>query len=154
MSSHGLPQESPSNIIEELDLGRAKDSEPSTQLVGIGSDSWLGADIYQPDDELGAQVVKFFNSVKWDVLASVASKRREGLRCKYTEKFSIGHFNMVRRLIFDDGVSWVARVRLPADASHANLELYDDQRAFEVELASMLYFKYVIPTLASAGSLY
>ncbi|KAI2463405.1 kinase-like domain-containing protein [Annulohypoxylon bovei var. microspora] len=48
---------------------------------------------------------------------------------------------MVRRLTFDDGISWVARVRLPPEATPAPLDWYDSRRAFEVEVASMKFFK-------------
>ncbi|KAI1454172.1 kinase-like domain-containing protein [Annulohypoxylon moriforme] len=107
----------------------------------IGSDLWIGADAYNPDDEYNTATKNFFNSVKWDVLASVASRLRNGLQCSYIDKYSIGTFNLVRRLDFDDGISWVARVRLPPEASPAPPGQYDSQRAFEVEAASMKFFK-------------
>ncbi|KAI1299030.1 kinase-like domain-containing protein [Xylaria venustula] len=48
---------------------------------------------------------------------------------------------MVRRLDFADGVRWVARVRLPREATYIPLERYDSARAFEIEVASMKFFK-------------
>ncbi|KAI0970486.1 kinase-like domain-containing protein [Xylaria arbuscula] len=48
---------------------------------------------------------------------------------------------MVRRLDFVDGVRWVARVRLPPEATFVPLERYDSARAFEIEVASMKFFK-------------
>ncbi|KAF4951956.1 hypothetical protein FGADI_7072 [Fusarium gaditjirri] len=55
--------------------------------------SWIGVDAYDPGDELHA-----FNN---------------GVPYSFSQKFSIGHFNMVRRIDFTNGTSWVARVRLP-----------------------------------------
>jgi len=108
----------------------------------IGNDAWLGADAYEADDEFNVQTAKFFDQVKWDVLASIDSRHRDGMACDYADKYSIGQFNLVRRLEFADGASWVVRVRLPAEASPAALKAYDSQRAFEVEVASMMFFKY------------
>ncbi|KAI1734055.1 kinase-like domain-containing protein [Xylaria scruposa] len=48
---------------------------------------------------------------------------------------------MVRRLDFVDGVRWVARVRLPPGATPVPLERYNSRRAFEIEVASMKFFK-------------
>ncbi|KAI8945756.1 kinase-like domain-containing protein [Xylaria longipes] len=48
---------------------------------------------------------------------------------------------MVRRLDFADGVSWAARVRLPPEATPVPLERYNSRRAFEIEVASMKFFK-------------
>jgi hypothetical protein len=44
----------------------------------IGSDAWLGADVYEADDEFNVQTAKCFDQVKWDVLASIASHHRDG----------------------------------------------------------------------------
>jgi hypothetical protein len=107
----------------------------------LGSDSWIGADAYEADDQCNAQTVRFSKSVKWDILASIASDYRSGAPCTYVDKYSIGQFNLVRRLDFHDGVSWVVRVRLPREATPAPLEAYDSQRAFEIEVASLMFFK-------------
>ncbi|KAI0486557.1 kinase-like domain-containing protein [Xylaria cf. heliscus] len=48
---------------------------------------------------------------------------------------------MVRRLDFADGVRWVARVRLPPGAAPFPLEHYNSRRAFDIEVASMKFFK-------------
>ena len=97
--------------------------------------------MYAEDDRYNAETRKFFGAFKWEVLASIASAVRKGARCSYTDKYSIGQFNMVRRLNFDDGVSWVARIRLPAEATPVELDRYDGRRAFDIEIASMKFFK-------------
>ena len=124
------------NSILEKHLGPSLQHGPP-----IGSDSWIGADSYDTDDQHNVEAVRFFNHVKWGVLASIASRRRNGVGCSYAPKFSIGQFNLVRRLNFDDGARWAARVRLPPEATPAPLANYDGRRAFEVEIASMRFFK-------------
>ncbi len=117
------------------------DPDAKTETAAVGSDSWICADAYGTDDEINVQAVKFFNTVKWEVLASIASRHRDGKKCSFHDKFSLGQFNMVRRLNFDDDVSWVARVRLPPEATPAPLSQYNSRRAFDVEIASMKFFK-------------
>jgi hypothetical protein len=108
----------------------------------LGSASWIGADEYEPGDEFHERATTFLATVKWDVLASISSRLRNGVPCKLSGTYSIGHFNMVRRIAFADGVSWVARVRLP--------ELFGDREALDmasslkVEISSMKFLKYVV----------
>ncbi len=107
----------------------------------IGSDAWVGADVYEIDSKYNERTAQFVSQVKWDVLAGIASRHRNRVACTYDAKFSVGQFNLVRRLRFTDGVSWVVRVRLPSGASPAPLDEYDSRRAFEIEVASMIFFK-------------
>lgn len=73
--------------------------------VPLGSKGWVDGDCYEADDEHGIQARRLFDAVKWDVLASKASSLHDGTQYTYGDKFSIGQFNMVRRLTFDDGAS-------------------------------------------------
>jgi hypothetical protein len=86
----------------------------------VGGDAWLGADEYEPGSPLHTRATDFLKSIKWDVLAGIASKNRGGISCCYEDKFSIGHFNMVRRINFEDGVGYVARLRLPDEGMSAD----------------------------------
>ena len=130
---------SPHPILEPSQTDEANSNLEKIQ--GVGSDTWMGANVYEPDDRLYTESMNFFHAVKWYVLAAIASKHRKGIGCRFSDKFSLGHFNMVRRLTFDDGVSWVARVRLPRKEAGAEIGVYDSQRAFETESAALLYFK-------------
>jgi hypothetical protein len=38
----------------------------------LGSDSWLGADEYEPDSPLHVRATDFLKAIKWDVLADIA----------------------------------------------------------------------------------
>ena len=106
----------------------------------LGSDGWLGADEYEPDSPLHIRATNFLKTAKWNVLADIASKHRGGMPCCYEDKFSIGHFNMVRRINFEDGVGYVARLRLPDEEMCAEREALAGLKVMEVEIASMKFF--------------
>ncbi|KAK3332870.1 hypothetical protein B0T19DRAFT_354543 [Cercophora scortea] len=108
----------------------------------LGSASWIGADAYEPGGEFHERATTFLAAVKWDALTSISSGLRNGIPCKFGDKFSIGHFNMVRRIVFTDGISWVARVRLPQlKAVFGDREMLDVVSTFKVEIASMKFLK-------------
>ena len=85
-------------------------STTSGTATVLGSDPWIGADATEPDDEFHQRASMFIAAVNWDALLSLSSRLRHGISCKISDKFSIGHFNMLRRIIFDDQVSWIARL--------------------------------------------
>lgn len=49
------------------------------------------------------------------------------LECSVSKKYSAGDYNVVRRLSFSDGVSWIARIRMPA------LDAADWEKLLETE---------------------
>jgi hypothetical protein len=110
--------------------------------AALGSTSWDGADAYEVGGELHGRATAFFATVKWNRLVSLSSKLRNDIPCSLGEKFSISHFNMVRRIVFADGVSWVARLRLPRlGVILGDGEALDDARILKVEVASMKFLK-------------
>ncbi len=113
------------------------------ELAGfLGSSSWIAADMYEPGGEFHERATKFLATVKWDLLVSISSGLRNGIPCSFEEKFSIGHFNMVRRIVFADGISWVARLRLPElKAVFGDREVLDVASSLKVEMASMKFLK-------------
>lgn len=111
----------------------------------LGSTSWDGADAYEVGEEFHQRATAFFAAVKWDQLMSISSRLHDGVPCTVGEKFSIGHFNMVRRIVFEDGISWVARLRLPRlGAVISDRETLDEAKTLKVEVASMRFLKYVM----------
>ena len=119
-----------------------------TRAVSLGSASWNGAAEYETGGEFHERATTFFAAVKWDVLASLSSSLRNSIPCEFGEKFSIGHFNMVRQIVFEDGISWVARLRLPLlKAAFGSREALDYTSSLKVEIASMRFLKYVITGL-------
>uniref|UniRef100_A0A8H7NNU8 Aminoglycoside phosphotransferase domain-containing protein n=1 Tax=Bionectria ochroleuca TaxID=29856 RepID=A0A8H7NNU8_BIOOC len=106
----------------------------------LGSASWNNADDYEPGAELHTRAVKFLDAINWEALTSLASKLRDGTPCRIEQPYSIGHFNMVRRITFTDDVSWVARLRMPnLDAVFGSRESLDPTSLMRVEVATMKY---------------
>ncbi|OAQ99561.1 hypothetical protein LLEC1_01332 [Akanthomyces lecanii] len=109
--------------------------------LSLGSDAWLGASDYEPGSDWHTRAINFFKAVNWDALAATATQRRGGISCTIAEKFSMGHFNMARRLDFVDGISWVARVRFPSSAAAAAREALSEAKTMELEVATMKFFR-------------
>ncbi|OAA70601.1 Protein kinase-like domain protein [Cordyceps fumosorosea ARSEF 2679] len=108
----------------------------------IGSDAWLGAGNYEPGSAWNTRATDFFKVVKWGAVAAIASRLRGGISCSFADKFAIGNFNIVRRLDFDDGVSWVARVRLPPIIDGvADRGALPVSQAIEMEAASIKFLR-------------
>ncbi|KAI0148392.1 hypothetical protein GGR57DRAFT_515373 [Xylariaceae sp. FL1272] len=99
-------------------------------LSNLGSDSWIGSDAFEPGDEFEQRASNFIATVNWDTLLSLATGFRNGNMCELGDKFSIGQSNMVRRIIFGDQVSWIARLRMPPvgtiDTSREAAEFRED----------------------------
>lgn len=110
--------------------------------TAVGSDSWIGADATQSDDAFHQRAAWFVAVVKWDALLSLSSHIRSGIPCKVSHEFSVGHFNMVRRIVFDDQVSWAVRLRMPPIADvPADREAASVARIMQVEVAGMKFLK-------------
>ncbi|KAK7218869.1 hypothetical protein V2G26_006872 [Clonostachys chloroleuca] len=106
----------------------------------IGSASWNNADDYEPGAELHTRAVTFLDAINWEALTSLASKLRDGTPCRTEQPYSIGHFNMVRRITFADDVSWVARLRMPdLDAVFGSRESLSPTSLMRVEVATVKY---------------
>lgn len=140
-----LGKEQPFNATEPAEIP----SEKQTMAIEdpadfLGSASWIGANAYEPGGEFHERATEFLAAVKWDALTSISSGLRSGIPCNFGENFSIGHFNMVRRIVFADGISWVARVRLPQlNTVFGDREVLDVASTLKVEIASMEFLKYV-----------
>lgn len=109
-------------------------------MSGVGSDSWLGVD-EDSDPELRERATSFIASIKWDALVSLATQKR-GIQCELSEGFSMGNFNLVRRLLFKDGSSWVVRLRLPDLPSiFGTRERLSAEESMSIEVATMKYIR-------------
>ncbi|KAL9620174.1 MAG: hypothetical protein Q9160_005289 [Pyrenula sp. 1 TL-2023] len=104
----------------------------------LGSDSWTGASAWDSDDELHERATTALGAINWNAILTKSSSLRDGLPCAFAEKFSVGHFNMVRRITFEDGISWVARIRLPLLKGEAvNGDFLGNPRYLKSEIATM-----------------
>lgn len=82
-----------------------------TKPAPIGSDAWIGADDY--DAPRTKRIVDFMAAANEKALKSYASSLRNHQSCNISDKFSMGTTHLVRKLQFDDGVQWIARLRMP-----------------------------------------
>lgn len=111
----------------------------------LGSESWTGVDKHASGDEQHQRAMALLTTVNWNLLLSISSSLRNGLSCTFAEKFSVGHFNLVRRIIFADGVSWIARVKMPVLKNELrNKEILESPRFLTSEVATMRFIKYVV----------
>lgn len=109
-------------------------------MSGLGSETWLGADETE-DPELHARAIAFLAAINWESLITLASEMR-GTGCQLSEKFSMGYFNFVRRLTFEDGASWVVRLRLPELQSvFGTREALQAEGCMSIEVAAMKYIR-------------
>ncbi|KAK7419615.1 hypothetical protein QQX98_003206 [Neonectria punicea] len=110
--------------------------------IALGSESWIGADATQSQDAFHQRASAFIAAVKWDALLSISSRIRHGTPCKVSDEFSVGHSNMLRRIVFDDQVSWIARLRMPPVSDLPDdREAASDARIMQVEVAGMKFLK-------------
>ena len=121
---------------------RLKDLDQNTNMSLLGSSSWFGADAHNIADEVGSglheRATSFLATVKWDTLTSLASSLRNGIPCRTEKTFSVGHYNMVKHIGFEDGINWVARLRLPTlKAVFHRHELLDVVSILKIEIVSM-----------------
>lgn len=108
-------------------------------MSGLGSGNWQGA--ATDDPELHNRATTFVASIKWDALIALASERRS-TECQLSEKFSMGHYNLVRRLTFSDGVNWAVRLRLPAlQTVFGTREALSVEGCMSIEIATMKYIR-------------
>jgi hypothetical protein len=113
-------------------------------MAELGSGNWVGLEQIDEDDELYDRTTAFIGAIKWQALTSLATRMR-AVDCQLSEKYSVGHFNLVRRLQFTDGVSWIARLRLPdLPSMFGQREALNAEECMRIEIATMKYLRYVI----------
>ena len=114
-------------------------------MANFGSAGWSNADEYPQDSKLHARAINFVAKVNWAALTLHASKLRSGTACYLSDKFSLGHFNLVRQIAFEDGELWIARLRLPElHEVFGARETLDAQRSMQIEIATTNYIRYVV----------
>ncbi|KAK3675980.1 hypothetical protein LTR78_004172 [Recurvomyces mirabilis] len=111
-------------------------------MSALGSDAWLNASAYDSTHPLHTRAADFIANIDWSSLTKNASQLRHGIPCTLSEKFSVGHFNMVRRLEFEDGVLWIARLRLPElNSVFGEREALDVENSMRIEVGTLKYIR-------------
>ncbi|KAJ5919268.1 hypothetical protein N7466_010211 [Penicillium verhagenii] len=125
------------------DQNPGNDMMVKVSAESLGSGSWLEVDDQKTDDDLDLRDITFLEGIKWDVLASICSRLRDGISCEIDGKYCSGSNNIVRRVSFVDGVSWVARLRLPnADMMHGAQDALDVASTLKVEVSTMKFLNF------------
>jgi Phosphotransferase enzyme family len=65
------------------------------------------------------RALKAFEYVNWDALRNAAEEFRD-VPCMVGEQYGLGGLHVVREILFDDDVHWIARVNLPRVNFEAN----------------------------------
>ena len=109
----------------------------------MASSHWLGAEQYEEGGPFYERAEAFLRQVNWDVLIQICSEAHGQIGCRLHDKFSLGHFNLVRHVIFEDGEEWIARLRLPDIPSiFGQRELLDVESIMKSEIAATKYLRY------------
>ncbi|KAI3336838.1 hypothetical protein HD806DRAFT_19503 [Xylariaceae sp. AK1471] len=87
------------------------------------------------DGPLRSRAQQFLTYVGWQALQQYAANKRNGMSCQILPNIGLGYNHMVRIIEFEDGVRWVARLRMPP------LKKMDDERAPELLSKSELNIK-------------
>lgn len=108
----------------------------------MASSHWVGSEPYEEGDLLRERAEVFLREVNWDALIQICSEAHRGVACRLHDKFSLGHFNLVRHVIFEDGMEWIARLRLPdIPAVFGQRELLDVESIMKSEIAATKYLR-------------
>lgn len=97
----------------------------------------IGVGEYEVGSAYHDRATILLSQANWTGLLQRCTELRK-VSCQLSEQYSIGHDNMVRRIEFDDGVSWVARLRLPKMEDNDKLA---DRDAMFMEVSSMRFLK-------------
>ncbi|KAK1966174.1 hypothetical protein LY78DRAFT_703131 [Colletotrichum sublineola] len=91
----------------------------------------------------------FLTSVDWTSLLMYAARRRNASSCQLLCDIGLGYNHMIRIIRFDDGVQWVARLRMPpigtSDAFENSGETADEVENCEYSTISLVRQKTNIP---------
>lgn len=84
----------------------------------FGSAAWTGGEEY--GGEYSERINHFIDKVDQDALVAYVSALRGHRSCTISREFSVGSFNLVRKIQFDDGLEWIARLRMPPMPGHGS----------------------------------
>lgn len=73
---------------------------------------WNGLSSHIEDSPYGHWIQGFLDRINWEALCQYASKLHDNEDCTISPQFTMGGRHMVRRVHFQDGTRWVARVRI------------------------------------------
>ncbi|OCL08288.1 hypothetical protein AOQ84DRAFT_407192 [Glonium stellatum] len=110
--------------------------------MDTASSHWIGVLAYQEHDALHQRATTFLQQVGWEAVTRICSQKHQNIPCRLQNNFAVGRFNLVRHLIFEDGIEWAVRLRLPELPSDSDTaKVQDVELMMRCEIASMKYLK-------------
>ncbi|KID81986.1 Protein kinase-like domain protein [Metarhizium guizhouense ARSEF 977] len=106
-----------------------------TDSPPLGNVSWKG--VGGDAEEYAERIHKFIDKIDNKALESYASSLRGNQPCKISTDFSVGNFNLVRKIQFHDGVEWIVRLLMPPVPVAGQLVETVSAKAREKRLLSM-----------------
>ena len=108
----------------------------------MASSHWLGLEEYEEGTRLHERAEAFLRDVNWDILIQICSGVHRQFECWLNENFSLGHFNLVRHIIFEDDDEWIARLRLlDTSAFFGQREHLDVESIMKSEIVATRYLR-------------
>ena len=89
-----------------------------SDMVRLPSDTWTGFDVWgnDPDHWIVKKISLFLCSLDVNALQQIGTSRRGSRHCTISDRFACGSENILKELVFEDGVVWVARIPLEQQA--------------------------------------
>lgn len=114
---------------------------------GKVSAKWSGiSELMRSDSPMAKGLEDMLSQVDHQGLRSIASSLRDGLSCTISDQYTCGAYNLVFEIVFEDGVSWIARLRSASQMQVVSQEfLFESptykQHVMESEVATMNYVR-------------
>jgi hypothetical protein len=111
------------------------------------SDRWSGiSELMRTDSPMARGLEDMLAQVDLLGLRSIASGLRDGRDCAISEKYTCGAYNLVFEIVFDDGVTWIARLRSGSPMQAVSQEFVFEsptykQHLMESEISTMQYVR-------------
>jgi hypothetical protein len=114
---------------------------------GLVSAKWNGiSEIFRSDSPAAKGFEDVLKLADLDGLRTIASNLRGGQNCIISDKYTCGAYNLVFEIRFEDGISWIARLRSVSCMQAVSEELLFEspkykQHITESEIATMRYVR-------------
>ncbi|KUJ09076.1 uncharacterized protein LY89DRAFT_319229 [Mollisia scopiformis] len=111
MSSRAEQERSREEEVNERAEQERRHAEDENHTSPLGSDTWSNEPRYE--NIYRARLDFVLNKVSEAALQELVSSLRNGMRCTISRNYAAGNFNLVKKIVFEDDVQWIIRIRLP-----------------------------------------
>lgn len=104
------------------------------------------AELVRSDSPMAKGLEGMLAQVDLQGLRSIASSLRDGMNCTISDKYTCGAYNLVYEIVFEDGISWIARLRSASPVQVISQEFVFEsptykQHIMESEIVTMKYVR-------------